>query len=122
MDEPMTDAELRVVREHLGLAAEDVALLLGVALRTVRRWEAGDSPVPEGVREEVERWEQSTAAQVGQHVEAVSAMSDPAVVTYRSDGDYWRAQPQMEPWPARWHRAMVARVAHEVPGLVIRFA
>lgn len=120
-DEPMTAAEFRVVREWLGLTGEQIGMLLGVGDRTVRNWEAGKYPVPDGVREQVERWEAWTAEQVTAGVEAVNALADPAIQTYASDEDYWRAQPQMEPWPARWHRAVVARVAHEVPGLVIDY-
>lgn len=39
-------------------------------------------------------------------------------MTYRSDADYHRAHPQAR-YPASWHRAVVARVAQEVPGLSI---
>lgn len=120
-EEPMTDAELRVVREYLGLTGDALGQLLGVQGRSVRNWEAGKYAIPDGVRDQIEAWEASTAEQVTAAIEAVNAMVDPAIATYRSDADYWGAQPQMEPWPAAWHRAIVARVAQEVPGLVIAY-
>jgi len=42
------------------------------------------------------------------------------VVTYRSDEQYHAAYPEI-PFPASWHRAVVARIAQEVPGLAIAY-
>jgi hypothetical protein len=44
-----------------------------------------------------------------------------AALTYRCDMDYQAAYPDTS-WPASWQRAVTARVAQEVPGLVIRHA
>lgn len=119
-DERMTDAELKVIREYLGLTTRWLADHLGVAERTVHRWESGASPIPDGVRLEVERLEVATATAVGAAVEACMDLPDPAVVTYRTDEEY-RARHPEPTWPASWHRAVVARVAEEVPGLVISY-
>lgn len=117
-DERMTDAEFKVVREYLGLTTRWVADHLGVAERSVHRWEAGVSPIPDGVRIQMERWEDDTARSVVAGVVALMDVPEPAVVTYRTDADYQRAEPGAE-WPASWHRAVVARVAAAVPGLLI---
>ncbi len=119
--DPMTDAELRVVREFLGLTGEWLASRLGVQDRTWRRWEAGTSPIPDGVRVEVEQLEAETARVVGHLVEAAGSQADPELVTYRSDEQVREVLPSAEFFPASWHRAVAARVAHEVPGLVIRY-
>ena len=43
----MTAAELKSARRDLGLSAHGLALALQVSDgRTIRRWEAGDNPVP----------------------------------------------------------------------------
>jgi len=117
-DERMTPAELRVVREWLGLTGEWLAEGLGVQDRTVRRWEAGTSPIPDGVRIQIEELEALTAQQVEASVAQLMDMPEPTVATYRSDEDFRSAAPGVR-WPASWHRAVVARVAQEVPGLVI---
>lgn len=117
--EPMSSAELRVVREHLGLTGEWLATQLGVQDRTWRRWEAGTQPVPEFVREYVERVEVATAEVVGQYVAALRDATDVGILTYRRDEGLWAERADMEPYPASWHRAVCARVAQEVPGLEI---
>lgn len=120
-DERMTPAELKVVREFLGLSGDWLAHHLGVSPRTVRHWEAGTYPIPDGVRLEVEDLEHRTGEFIGGVVGALLDLPDPGVVTYRTDADYHAAHPGV-PFPAPWHRAVVARVALEVPALSIVFA
>lgn len=115
-DLTMAAGEFRMVREYLGLTAEWVADQLGVALRTVRRWEAGASPVPDGVREQMEAWEEDTAQAVHLYSERLMDAPDPFVKLALGDDDVPHA------WPARWHRHVVARVAQEVPGLRVGYA
>ena len=68
-DERMTPAELRVVREWLGLTGEALGLLIGVQDRTVRRWEAGQDRIPDGARLDIERLEFFAVAAVDALVE-----------------------------------------------------
>ena len=119
----MTAAEMRVVREHLGLTRLWLAQHLAVAERTVARWEDDVSPIPDGVRVEIERVEQATADAVTIIIEAYEDMRDPTEVpllTYRTDEDYRAHHPEVA-WPASWHRAVCGRVADEVPGLTIDY-
>lgn len=120
-DERMTDAEFRVVREWLGLTGDWLAQHLGVSDRTVRHWEQGKYPIPEGVREEMEKLEADTALTVANAVDQLMDIPDPGIVTYRTDVEYHAAHPEV-PFPASWHRALVARIAQEVPALVIAYA
>jgi len=115
----MTDAELKVVREFLGLTGDWLANYLGVSPRTVRHWEQGKYPIPDGVRLAIEDLEAYTARCVAGVVEKLKDYPDP-VVTYRNDAEYHAAHPEV-PFPASWHRAVIARVAQEVPGLSIVF-
>ena len=119
-DERMTPAELKVVREFLGLSSAALAKYLGVSDRTVRHWEEGKYPIPDGVRLEIEKLEAYTAEFVASVVEKLMDIPDPVVVTYRTDKEYHAAHPET-PLPASWHRAAIARVAQEVPGLSIVF-
>jgi transcriptional regulator with XRE-family HTH domain len=119
-DERMTAAEFRVIREYLGLTGDWLARHLGVNPRTVRSWEQGRDPIPDGVRIEVERLEQQTAEFVGTVVAGLADEIDPLVGVFRSDEEYHAHHPE-QPWPASWHRAVVARVAHEVPALRIDY-
>lgn len=113
-DERMTAAEVRAVREYLGLTLTEAADRLGVAESTVRHWEAGRYAVPDGVRIELETWEDRTAETVGMLVASILAATDDPVLTIPARGD-------QAGWPARWWRHVAMRVAVEVPGLSIRY-
>ncbi|MBF6216420.1 DUF1870 family protein [Nocardia farcinica] len=117
---PMTAAGFKVVREFLGLTTRWLADTLSVPERTVQRWDNGESPVPAWVRERIEEIEARTAAMVTAAIDHLNDQRDPAILTYRKDADYRAHHPEV-PWPASWHRAVVARVAQEVPGLAIEF-
>lgn len=122
-DDLMTAAELRVVREYLGLTRAWLAQHLGVQERSVARWEDAQHPIPDGVRVQVEDLEARTASTVTAAIEAYKDMRDPteaALVTYRTDADHQAHHPQVE-WPASWHRQVCARIAQEVPGLTIEW-
>lgn len=109
--QPMSPAELRMVREWLGVSGEWLAEHLGVALRTVRRWEHGHATIPDPVRVEVEALEQVAAEQVGELVSELGDAADLVLTIPEADG----AQ------PAGWWRMVAARVAQEVPGLYVRY-
>ncbi|MHB1063572.1 MAG: Aca2/YdiL-like domain-containing protein [Georgenia sp.] len=115
----MLGGELQTVRDWLGVTVDRLAAMLEVNPRTVRAWEAGKYPVPEGVREAVECLEADTAVAVGEIVSALHDMRDPAVAVYRTDEDLAGARPDAAHLGARWWRHVVARAATEVPGVII---
>ncbi|GAB3214299.1 hypothetical protein GCM10027294_53570 [Marinactinospora endophytica] len=117
-DERMRGVELKMVREWLAVSGQWLADYLGVNPRTVRSWEAGRDPIPDGVRLAVEDLEAQTAEIVGRLAETLIDKPEPAVLTYQTDEQYREREPDA-PWPASWHRRVVARAAQEVPGLVI---
>lgn len=116
-DERMTDAEFRVVREFLGVSGDWLGKHLAVSDRTVRHWEAGRYPIPDGVRLAIEQLEQVATQQVSAAVELLNDEADPVLGIPRQDSDC----PPECPFPAGWHRAIAARVAQEVPGLSISY-
>lgn len=117
--EQMSDAELRVLRESLGLTGDWLAAHLGVSPRTVRHWEQGKYTVPRGVAKTLRGLEEETAALVKETAaelleEYKTNPEPPQMVVYRTDEDYLASDPE----PVRtasWHRAMVARIAQQVP-------
>lgn len=117
-DERMAPVEMTMVREWLALGEDWLAGHFGVDIATVWAWEAGDAPVPDTVRIGMEKLEAQAAQAVAAGVEALNDMPEPAVLTYRTDAEYRQREPE-QPWPASWHRRVVARIAQEVPGLVI---
>lgn len=119
MTDRMTGGELLTVRDWLGLTGDALAAILDVDPRTVRSWEAGRYPIPDGVREDVEALEGHTARAVGDLVDALHEARDPAVIVYRTNAELWAARPDTRHLTARWWRHVVARAAQEVPGVAI---
>lgn len=115
---PMSDAELRMVRHTLGLTGGDLAALLGVTDRTVRRWEVGTVPIPEGVRRDVEHLEGVASGHVTAVIDALTTVGTTSAgevsLGIPRDGVHGGL-------PASWWRAVAGRVAAEVPGLVVRY-
>jgi hypothetical protein len=116
----MTDAELRITRDTLGVTGDWLAKRLKVDPRTYRRWELGQFPIPPGVADEVEgllaEAEKIAAAEAGRlvHVDL------PTLYTYRSDDDYRQGEPDGRHC-AGWHRAIAGRIKAAVPQLVIAY-
>jgi len=113
----MDGGELQTVREFLGLTIESLAGMLRVNPRTIRSWEAGRDPIPARIRDEVALIEAMTAQAVTELVDALRR--DPVVAVYRRDEDMHASRPDTAHLPARWWRHVVARAAHEVPGVKI---
>lgn len=120
-DERMTPAELKVVREFLGVSGEWLAGHLKVSARTVRHWEEAKYPIPDGMRLAVEDLEARTAEFIGGAVRQLNDLPDTTIATYRNDVEYHAAHPEIH-FPASWHRRVCARIAQEVPGLSIVYA
>lgn len=110
--QPMSPAELRMVREAVGLTQEDLAVWLGVADRTVRRWEAGTSHVPDGVREALEARERALVEHADKIAGQLRDAAD-AVLSVPRDGE--------PPETAAYWRAVAYRVAESLPGLYVRY-
>lgn len=120
--ERMTGAGLKVIREHLGLTTRWLAEQLNVPERTLQRWEMGLAPtIPEHVRIAVAQLEVDTAAEVRASIETALRAQNPLMATYRNDAEFHQHQPTQQRWTAAWHRAVVARVAREVPGLAVDY-
>ena len=122
---PMAAAEFMVTREFLGLSAEWLAQNLvargrHLSVRTVQRWEAGDTVIPDEIHQQMQTFQAKTLQVVHDAIAVCELTPDPSVLTYHSERDYLTHQPGGR-WSARWHRAVVARLAQEVPRLEIGY-
>lgn len=99
----LTAAEFRNRRESFGLSAEWLAEGLGVALKTVQRWENGHRPIPFGVAAEMDII--STAVWSGAAVPCALHLLDTtdAVMMIPRTGSHMG-------FPASWYRALVEAV------------
>lgn len=52
----MNPEEFAAIRWLLGLEVEELSTRLDVNERTIRRWEQGDAPIPDGVVIEMQEW------------------------------------------------------------------
>lgn len=114
----MTGAELKTLRESLGLTAQWVADQSKVRLRTAQYWEAGKNRVPEDVSALIARVEYKTRTMVTNALAQVDEVAraqggEPEAVDlrrYASDAELWRKHPDCRPLPATWHAATLARI------------
>lgn len=114
----MTPAELKTIRESLGLTAQWLADRAGVQLRTVQYWEAGRTRVPDDVAEIITRIDAQFTEATRQALAVVDEKTakqgrPPETVTlyrYRDDAALWEARPDMAGLPVTAHAALLARV------------
>lgn len=120
-DDRMMPIELKIVCEALGLSREQLAGALNVGPRAVDDWESGRRPLPDGVRDDVERIEAYTAEVADQLTAHLleHAVPDPVFGVYDRDADMPALDLPGAPLAptARWWRAVAYRVAEDVPGL-----
>lgn len=110
----MNPAELKTLRESLGLSSQWLAERAGAQLSTVLYWEEGDDPVPLEVAHMLEHLDDTQNLRAKNIVKAITARrTKPASIVllrYRSDADLWMFESDLAPLPTRCHAAMLARV------------
>lgn len=105
----MNGATFKTIREGLGFTTQALADHLSIATRTIDRWEAGTSLVPEFAAEELLLLEANATEVVDAWVESLAGRDDPALVLATGPDDM----------PLRWQRAVAFRVRQRVPGLAV---
>lgn len=115
----MTPEHFRTLRERLGLTAEALGRIPGlryqVTDRTVRRWEAGDVPIPDdaiaallALDAEVERRVQATIELLNDRTLQDGAPECVDLIRYRDDEQLASAHPNF-PGGTAVHNAMIGR-------------
>jgi len=112
---PMTAAELKTLRESLGLTLDAMAEMSGVQQRTAKYWESGRFPVPADVQEVLQRLDDRFEHMTRMTLEAMRQQrTQPAevvLIRYRSTDDLHHYRPEFKPLPASAHGALLGRVA-----------
>ena len=112
-DPTMSGVYLSVLLTRLGLGHESFARITDVEARTVRRWIAGKSAIPNSVAHQAHLLTQTTQAAVTAIVEAPA----PSVTVFRTDAAFHDAYPQYRAFPRRWWRAVVSHALDQRPNL-----
>jgi plasmid maintenance system antidote protein VapI len=118
----MTGAELACTRAFLGFSQSQLAEHLKVDLRRLQRMEQDKAAIPAGIIDEIDdMYEVATnlvnnlVMQYKAKVKKAEDEGKDVVLLTQRDGD------RSGRYPACWHRAVCARVAAQVPGLIIDY-
>ncbi len=115
----MTPAELKTLREACGLTLPQLGALSGVQERTARYWESGKSRIPADVSQRIKQLDDSLSHAAGQAVQQLTAQAaalpdgatlDTVLLRYRTDAELHNYRPDMYPFPAATHAALLYRV------------
>lgn len=117
----MTAAELRCLRESLGLTIRALAKAVNHTERNISRWENAEQPISrrsaEALVDLVAYTDETLAAVVATHA------SGSTIITYRSDEEFQeRFDTGGRALSASWHRMVAWRAAQQIPGAVITYA
>jgi len=118
----MKNAELKTIREGLGLTLQDVAGLTGVQQRTVQYWEAGTLSVPNRVGNMLEALEYRVEAVVLKEIFEINKPKKGGHVTlerYQTDEDLHRERPDLIDLTARTHAVILNRIRRRLKRLKI---
>ena len=122
----MSGAELKTLREALGLPVSWLADRAGVRERTANYWESGKSQIPEDVAKLVTDLDKAFDERVSLAVRDYGkyGAQDPEIVLvrYRTDEDLRRYMPEFADLPATCHAALLnrAKKALEQAGASVR--
>jgi hypothetical protein len=135
----MTPAELACTRQFLGFSWSQLADYLGLGnaadsvaagVRRIQRMERGEEGIPEGIVNEIDELYEAATSLVNNLViqyrkrvkkaETEEDGGDVILFTQRDD-DPIPEDARGPRYPACWHRAVCARVAAQVPGLIIDY-
>lgn len=110
----MPPAELKTLRESLGLTVQWMADQAGVKLRTAQYWESGRNRVPEDVAAMLESIDHAFEAATTETMAMIQGLNPPparvVLVRYRTEADLWEFRPDMKPLPATSHAALLSRL------------
>lgn len=118
----MTPAELKTIRESLGLPLQWVATQAKVQLRTAQYWESGKTPVPDDVAQMMIGLDEQFWQLVADYLTQVKEIADESsslpeeivLLRYRTDADLWRFHPDFRPIPASAHAALLSRMRRKL--------
>lgn len=116
-----TPAEIRSMREEMGLSTAEMAELIGVGWRSAMSWETGESAISRVNAARLAALTRDTDDEVTRlrvailrgETPALTYDGEDALAVYRTDDAFREAHPDKARWTARWWRRVVARAAGE---------
>lgn len=109
----MNEAEFRVRREHLGLTHVELAALLGVNERRIRKWEFGGDPIPDSLDTDFATLERAATTAVDE----ITASAQRTITIPRPSKD----MPETG-YPSGFWRAVAGRAWARHPDLRIEYS
>lgn len=118
----MTPAELKTIRESLGLTLQWLADQAQVKMRTAQYWESGRSAVPDDVAQMLIGLDEQFWQLIADYLEQVKEIADEngslpeeiVLLRYRTDADLWKFHPDFQPIPASAHAALLSRMRRKL--------
>lgn len=110
-----TPAQIVNRRERLGLSQTELAKLLDVAPRAVRRWEAGERAMSLDYSRRLNELEANVESEIRRKVKFLESLSGPSRVltVFRTQADQEIVLPHFG-WPASLGRAIARQVWQQV--------
>ena len=113
----MTSAELKTIRESLGLPVSWLAERANVAERTVRFWESGRNQVPDDVAVLIANLDARVNLAVAESLSVVDKVARKngkpekvVLLRYHTDADLHHHRPDLAGMPTTFHACIVARL------------
>jgi len=123
----MTPAELKTIRESLGISAQWLADQTGVRLRTVQYWESGERlSIPDDVQKLIWQLENQANAFVDKSLDVIEERLENGddvglvvLIRYKSDRQLWEYHPALYPITVTCHSARIYRLYRELRQLEV---
>lgn len=119
----MTPAELKTIRENLGLTVKWLAENAKVSHRTATYWEAGKGKVPDDVAGLLEKISGTVQKAAGETVRQANGLCAPDGITlfrYRTDDDLHKYRDDFKGLPTTCHAASLGIALRELRRMGIK--
>lgn len=114
----ISDAELRCIREYIGMPVVVLAELTGYKVDDIASMEHGDLPVPRDLESKIEKIHAAT----DEYIDRLKEESEQRghILTVRFNGELSGMVPEYADFGSMWHRACALQVQMEL-SLPIRY-
>ena len=123
----MHAAELKTLRESVGLSINELARMAGAQDHSVRNWESGKTGAPENVSSLLTALDRMLSISVDaalsfarDRINTDGKPTDIVLLRYKTDADLWQYQPDFEGLPVSVHTAMLKRARAALADLHVR--
>lgn len=114
----MSDAELRTLREQLGMTIRDLAAVTKISEEVITQCEHGQMDVPKELSDKLDHIFKITDHYVGQLIEESKERG--YVLTFRFNGEMSGVLSEYAYFGSMWHRSCAA-LAHDETRLPVRY-